>query len=454
MTDDIDRARNAIEAWHLGQTSVRYESGETRSASRISSGRGDHGGVSYGAYQLSSKSGTLQEYLSQSRYGEQFKGLTPVTPAFNAKWVELATSDPGFAQDQHDFIGRSHFNRQEQKLASQGIDLSSRGPAVQDALWSTSVQFRELTPVIFSKGLEEKFGPGYSLDQLSDRDIVEAAQDYKIANNSRLFASSSPEVQQSTLSRAYAKKADLLALADYEETLQARGTSVTPSIHNTAQQSTRHLSRQTLELHSHGRAVAELQSDLRDLGYGVSVEQLLAADGKFGPATKAAVEAYQRDHDLVADGKAGPTTLGLLQEQRKSLNDPRNPDHALFAQARRAVHQVDAQIGRASDHYSDNLAASLTVAAKQEGFTRIDHVVLSDDGSTAFAVQGSLQSLSMQVAHVQTAQAVNTSVQQSSEAMQRVNQQLHAQQAERSQPQTPLQAPQQAQAQQSNAPVL
>src|SRR5687767_14964365 len=50
----------------------------------------DRGGVSYGTYQLSSNAGTLREYLNQSRYGSEFQGLTPATPAFNTRWRDVA----------------------------------------------------------------------------------------------------------------------------------------------------------------------------------------------------------------------------------------------------------------------------------------------------------------------------------------------------------------------------
>ncbi|MEI2429443.1 hypothetical protein RDV84_21845 [Lysobacter yananisis] len=52
------------------------------------------------------------------------------------------------------------------------------------------MQLRTLTPGIVEKGFKEKFGPRYQLDQLSDRDIVEAIQDYKTQHTGRLFRSS------------------------------------------------------------------------------------------------------------------------------------------------------------------------------------------------------------------------------------------------------------------------
>jgi hypothetical protein len=38
-----------VDGWNLGMTSSRYESGG-RGAGTVSTGRGDHGGVSYGTY--------------------------------------------------------------------------------------------------------------------------------------------------------------------------------------------------------------------------------------------------------------------------------------------------------------------------------------------------------------------------------------------------------------------
>lgn len=53
--------------------------------------------------------------------------------------------------------------------------------------------------------------------------------------------------------------------------------------------------------------VEALQSALKNLGYPIGV-----VDGDFGPATKAAVMAFQHDRGLDADGVAGPMTRDLL----------------------------------------------------------------------------------------------------------------------------------------------
>lgn len=170
--------------YHLGEVAARYEG---RGPGTISAGNGDKGGVSYGTYQLSTKEGTLGDFLKQSAYKTQFEDLTPESTAFNEKWRDLARTEPGFAQDQQDFIKKTHYDPVVAKLKRDGLDLTDRGAAVQEALWSTSVQARGLTPGIFEHGLEEKFGRGYKLSELTDKDIVSAVQDYKTAHNNTLF---------------------------------------------------------------------------------------------------------------------------------------------------------------------------------------------------------------------------------------------------------------------------
>lgn len=143
-------------------------------------------------------------------------------------------------------------------------------------------------------------------------------------------------------------------------------------------------------------------------------------------------------HDLEATGKALHSAGEAMREgaskafdklshpgswfhddaaaKKPALNEPSHPDHALFQQARTAVHQLDASHQRAPDARSDNFAASLAVAARGNGMSKIDHVVLSDDASRAYAVQGDLKSPFKQIAQVDTAQAMAAPVEQSSAA--------------------------------------
>jgi hypothetical protein len=404
----------ATPSWRLGQTSRKFESGG-RGVGTISTGRGDHGGASYGAYQLSSRTGTLTEYLSQSRYGAEFNGLRAATSAFDAKWRDLAAREPGFADEQHDFIRRTHYDIQLNRLAERGLDLRHRGPAVQDALWSTSVQFRNRAPAIFQGGLEEKFGPRYRLSDLSDSDIVSAVQDYKVAHNSTLFASSQ-KLWKGLISRAQSEKAALLELCD---NTHAR---IHSDNHGPADVNTRAGNETAIHRGETGEQVRKMQQLLNSCGYGDDHGRQLRADGDFGQRTEEALKSFQLAHGLPPVGHVGPRTQAALEAARlhgPSPVDPAHPDHALHQQIARAVDAMEHALGRAPDDNSERLKASLLLAAKQQGLTRVDHVLLSEArgtvqaGQHVFAVQGRLDDPASRRLHVATQQALATPVQAS-----------------------------------------
>jgi hypothetical protein len=194
--------------WEIGNTSKKYEVGQGGPGT-VSTGQGDHGGVSYGQYQLSSKMGTAAKFVEMMGYKQYFNGAAPGTSKFSSLWIKRASEDPKFGQDQHEFIRRTHYVPQIKLLQQKGIDLSLRGPAVQDAVWSTSVQFGGGTTLIL-RALSSK----RPVDKLSDVEIVTLIQDYKIANNNTLFKSSSPAVRAGTLNRAKSEKNDLIKLAN------------------------------------------------------------------------------------------------------------------------------------------------------------------------------------------------------------------------------------------------
>lgn len=372
-------------SYHLGEISERYESA---GPGTISTGQGDYGGASYGTYQLSTNQGTLAEYLAQSRYRDEFRDLEPNTPAFNATWRNLADQDPGFGQDQTDFIHDTHYSEQLNRLKSAGIDLSDRGPSVQEALFSTSIQYRRLTKNVFENGLKEVYGDHYDLTRLSDRDIVSAVQDYKLSHTEQLFQNS-PRLWDQLRARATSEKDDLIALAE------GRPLPERHALHPT------HRGNGILRRGSNGEAVETLQGQLGSLGYGDRQGQPLEPDGSFGPATDAAVRAFQHDHNLSSDGVVGPATQRALNEQIQSLNqgtqqqpqtpgrldNPNHPDHSFFLQTRAHVYRLDQGLGRTPDQQSDNIASALTVQARADGLQRIDQIALSTDGSRLWAVQ-------------------------------------------------------------------
>lgn len=70
----------------------------------------------------------------------------------------------------------------------------------------------------------------------------------------------------------------------------------------------------TLKKGSTGPAVERVQVMLNRLGYGS-----LKIDGHYGPATVAAVKAFQQKHALTVDGKCGPKTQEKLDNYQDQV---------------------------------------------------------------------------------------------------------------------------------------
>lgn len=98
------------------------------------------------------------------------------------------------------------------------------------------------------------------------------------------------------------------------------------------------------------------------------------------------------------------------------LDEPDHPGHAIFQQIRGHVHGIDASRGRTPDQRSDNLSGYLAVASHVAGLSRVDTVTMSDDGSRAFAMQERTPRVLSLIAHVDSMQAVQTPLAQSSAA--------------------------------------
>lgn len=97
------------------------------------------------------------------------------------------------------------------------------------------------------------------------------------------------------------------------------------------------------------------------------------------------------------------------------LDDPAHPDHALFRQAQSGVHALDARHQRNPDVRSEQLAGALTVESRRKHLSAIDHVVLSNDGSRVFAVQGALDNPAQHRASVDTIPAMARTLTQSTQ---------------------------------------
>ena len=137
---------------------------------------------------------------------------------------------------------------------------------------------------------------------------------------------------------------------------------------------------------------------------------------QFHPLDPARAHGIAKSPWTLADAGMPPETT---QTAMLDPAQPGHPDHALYVQGRDAVHRLDASLGRAPDHNSDCMIASVACLARQHGFDRIDHVVLSEQtlqaepGEHVFVVQGRLDDPAHLRAHMKTQLAVDTPVAES-----------------------------------------
>ena len=96
------------------------------------------------------------------------------------------------------------------------------------------------------------------------------------------------------------------------------------------------------------------------------------------------------------------------------MDDARHPGNPLFNDAQRGVYAQDTRVGRTPDQSSDQLAGSLAAQMHAAGGKRIDHVLMSNDASNTFAVQGKIDDPAHLRVTVGTMLAMNTPLDQSS----------------------------------------
>ncbi len=139
--------------------SKKYESGNA-GYDAVSNLTGDPGGVSYGAFQLSSAAGTLQKFLKASKYYLKFKGMAPGSATFNAQW-KLMCADKLFCDAQDNFIKITHFDPVSKYWDKIGLAHSC---AIDSALFSMSVQHSYAGCMKILDAAEAAIGTDYTDD--------------------------------------------------------------------------------------------------------------------------------------------------------------------------------------------------------------------------------------------------------------------------------------------------
>jgi len=128
----------------IGSVSAKEESGGDPgrvSKGKMAGNKEDPGGISYGVYQFATKSGHADEFVKQSKWKDDFKGLKAGTPEFSAKWEQIG-HDPKqkqeFGEAQKTYWKEKVYPKAAELAANKGYDINNAG--VADAIWSISVQ--------------------------------------------------------------------------------------------------------------------------------------------------------------------------------------------------------------------------------------------------------------------------------------------------------------------------
>jgi peptidoglycan hydrolase-like protein with peptidoglycan-binding domain len=160
----------------LGTLSSKYETGG-RGSSTVSGGVGDWGGISYGAYQLTSKpnGGNAKKFVNSSKFKwkNEFKSLKAGTSEFSKKWKEtVKTHGKEFKTIEHDYIKNTHFDPQIEKIKlKSGKDLRYHSHALNDVIWSTSVQMGPQSKVVLNA--MDKVKISYSETKEYDKELIQ-----------------------------------------------------------------------------------------------------------------------------------------------------------------------------------------------------------------------------------------------------------------------------------------
>lgn len=166
----------------------------------VSPGRGDHGGRSYGLYQLSSRRpdggglSPVERFIDASGYGPFFQGMEVNSERFRNQWRDLAGADPSFVQAQHEYMRSEYYHPAAQALERSGLALEGRGEGLREVVFSTAVQYGGI-------GVIRRALRGRDPSTMSDEELIVAIQDDKLANVDRDFRSSNAEIRDGVRER-------------------------------------------------------------------------------------------------------------------------------------------------------------------------------------------------------------------------------------------------------------
>ncbi|WP_243840232.1 peptidoglycan-binding domain-containing protein [Xanthomonas cannabis] len=191
----------------------------------------------------------------------------------------------------------------------------------------------------------------------------------------------------------------------------------------------------TIRIGESSDIVRQVQRTLNAEGFRGADNQPLQEDGVYRLSMQPAVINYQQARGLSPTGDIDSATLQQIAPRifppELNRDDPnaaptyRNIQGSapmqdpLHRQAEDAVRRLEQGLGREYDDNSARLAASSAYLAKENGLSRIDHVVLSENtksvrqGENVFVVEGALNDPAHKMAHMKTSDAIAHPVEQS-----------------------------------------
>ena len=206
-----------------GALSARFESGEDGIAAI---GYDRHGGTSYGKYQISSKAGSMDQFLKFLRREapELAKRLEDAGPANTGsrsgdmpdEWKKIAQEHPDFFKElQERFIHDSHYKPALSALARRTeLGNDNMSVALQEVLWSTAVQHGPNGAArIFSRAMDQ-VDPKLA-ETVGSKEFEQALIEQVYTLRSTQFDSSSARVQSAVKNRLREEKSLALNMLNH-----------------------------------------------------------------------------------------------------------------------------------------------------------------------------------------------------------------------------------------------
>ncbi|MBV6813704.1 peptidoglycan-binding protein [Xanthomonas axonopodis pv. passiflorae] len=208
----------------------------------------------------------------------------------------------------------------------------------------------------------------------------------------------------------------------------------------------------TIRIGESSDIVRQVQRILNAEGFRGADNQLLQEDGVYRLSMQPAVISYQQARGLSPTGDIDSATLQQIAPRifppelnrddhdaaptYRNIHGSAPTQDPLHRQAEEAVRRLERGLGREYDDNSARLAASSAYLAKENGLSRIDHVVLSENtksvrqGENVFVVEGALNDPAHKMAHMKTSDAIAQPVEQSLAQLQSLGETQRQQQSQ------------------------